>query len=210
MVEAVERAFERLSRGLARWPDPHQERRPDDDDYSRVTNAARYRIVGARADAWAAGLEELGLATLETDVEWAEQPQTDFRRPFMIVPEAAGALAVVVARHRLGDRDDAGVTLGAGRPAVPIAFFPDCGCDACDWGSEDAIELVDQYLRAIVTGRYRRLSKGNEVIAVVGESRSSSNVDWRRAEAVLARPEGWSEIAGTTWLPPTTDPPRTP
>lgn len=210
VVEAVERAFERLSRDFAGWPDPRPDRRPDDSEYSRVTNAARYRLVGARAEAWAAALEELGLATLESRVDWTEPPRTDFRRSFMIVPEAAGALPVVVARDRLGDCDDAGLMLGAGRPTVQIAFIPDCGCDACDSGSQDLIDVVDQYFHAIVTGRYRRLSKGDQVITVVEESRSSSNIDWRRADAVLARPRGWAEITGTTWLPSKADTPRKP
>ena len=200
LIEAVERAFERSSGDLPSWLDPHPDRQPDDSEYSRVTNAERYRIVGARADAWAAAVIQLGLAVTHDRVDWAEPPQTDFRRPFIIVPNVVAALPVVIARHRLGDCDDAGLTLGLGSPALPVAFLPDCGCDACDSGSQDLIDVVDQYFHAIITGRYRRLSKGDQVIEVVGNNRSSSNIGWRRADAVLAHPEDWADLTGTSWL----------
>jgi hypothetical protein len=200
LIEAGERAFERSSGHLPSWLDPHPDRQPDDSEYSRVTNAERYRIVGARADAWADAVVQLGLAVTHDLVEWAEPPQTDFRRPFLVVPKAVAALPVVIARHRLGDCDDAGLTLGLGSPALPVGFLPDCGCDACDSGSQDLIDVVDQYFHAIITGRYRRLWQGDKVIEVVGERRSSSNIGWRRADAVLAHPEDWADLTGTSWL----------
>jgi hypothetical protein len=202
LFELVERVFERQSLGLDSWPDPHPDRQPAEGEYSRVTNAERYRIIGTRADAWAAAAVQLGLAVSLDHVEWADPPQTDFRRPFMVAPTAVGALAVVIARSRLGDCDDAGLTLGAGSPAVAIDFFPDCGCDACDSGSQDLLDAVDLCFHAIVTGRYRRLSKGDQVITVIGEIRSLRNIDRRRADAVLAHPKGWTEITGTSWLAP--------
>ena len=104
----------------------------------------------------------------------------------------------------------AGLTLGAGSPAVAVEFFPDCGCDACDSGSHDMLDVVDRYFHAIVTGRYRRLSKGDQVISIVGESRSSSNIDRRRTDAVLAQPKDWVEITGTSWLTPTAGAPLAP
>jgi hypothetical protein len=202
LIEAVEVAFERLSFDLTRWPDPHPDRNPDDSEYERVTNAERYRIVGARAEAWAVAVAQLGLADSQGRVEWVEPPQTDFRRPVMIVPNAVGALPVVIARHRLGDCDDAGLTLGVGSPALPIMFLPDCGCDACDSGSQDLIDVVDEYFHAIVTGKFRRLSKGDRVITIVGDRRSCSNINRRRTDAVLKHPENWDDITGTSWLTP--------
>lgn len=202
LFELVERVFEHLSSGLDSWPDPHPERQPDESEYLRVTNPERYRIIGTRADAWAAAAVQLGLAVALDQVEWADPPQTHLRRPFMVAPTAVGGLPLVIARSRLGDCDDAGLTLGAGSPAVAIDFFPDCGCDACDSGSQDLLDAVDRYFHAIVTGQYRRLSKGDQVITVIGDSRSSRNIDRRRTDAVLAHPKGWTEIAGTSWLPP--------
>ena len=200
LIELVEREFARLSRGFDSWPDPHPDRRPADNEYSRVTDARRYRIVGARADSWVAAAVQLDLAFIDDRVEWADTPPTHLRRPYVAVPKAIGALPLVIARHQLGDCDDAGLTLGAGTPAIVIDFVPDCGCDACDSGSDDLLEVVDRSLRAVITGRYRRLSKGDQVITVVGNSRSSSNIDRRRADAVLADPKGWTELSGTSWL----------
>lgn len=203
LLEMVEREFARLSRGLGGWPDPHPDRRPHDSEYSRVTDAKRYRIVGARADAWAAAAVGLGLAVTDDRVEWADAPPTHLGRSYVLAPTAVGALPLVIARHHLGDCDDAGLTLGAGSPATVIDVVPDCGCDACDSGSGDLIEVVDRSFAAVVTGRYRRLSKRDQVITLVGDSRSSSNIDRRRADAVLARPQGWAELTGTSWLIPT-------
>lgn len=43
---------------LPTWPDPHHGgAAPRDDEYSRLTDPGRYRIVHARARAWAAVLE---------------------------------------------------------------------------------------------------------------------------------------------------------
>ena len=61
---------------------------------------------------------------------------------YVLAPTAVGALPLVIARHHLGDCDDAGLTLGAGSPAIVIDVVPDCGCDACDSGSADLVEVV--------------------------------------------------------------------
>ncbi|MCY3863114.1 MAG: DUF6226 family protein [bacterium] len=47
---------------------------------------------------------------------------------------------------------DAGVSLGVGDPAVLVLAAPDCGCDACDSGSQDAL---DEYMLSVVTGSER-------------------------------------------------------
>lgn len=204
VFEAVERAFGRTAADLAPWPDPHPDRHPSDDEYSRVTAAGRYRIIGARADAWAEALIELGLGSHGGPVEWIRPPRTDLSRVVTIVPNVESALTVVIARSRLGDADDAddaGLTLGAGWPADVVDWLPDCGCDACDSGSQNEIDAVDQYLHAIVTGRFRRLRQGDRVITVVGESWSASNIGWRRVDRVLADPRGWEEISGASWIP---------
>ena len=58
----VESAFAVTGRGLARWPDPHPDRSPLEEEYSRVSDPAKWRLVGARADAWCRALVETGLA----------------------------------------------------------------------------------------------------------------------------------------------------
>jgi len=50
---------------------------------------------------------------------------------------------------------DAGVSLGVGDPAVLVLAAPDCGCDACDSGSQDALDELDEYMLSVVTGSER-------------------------------------------------------
>jgi hypothetical protein len=118
LLEAVDAAFEITGRGLASWPDPHPDRSPLDEEYSRVVDPYKWRIVGARADAWLAAAAQLGLAALQphAQVQWAARPSTAISRTDRAVPHAAGALPLVVARSRVGDVDDAGVTSASAIP----------------------------------------------------------------------------------------------
>ena len=49
-----------------------------DEEYSRLSDPARWRIVGARADAWMFALNAAGLAELERNapVRWEASPRT--------------------------------------------------------------------------------------------------------------------------------------
>lgn len=191
MVE-VEAAFTRTSAGLLRWDDPHPppDRIVADEEYERVTNPGKWRIVGARADAWIDALVDLGLATVEhgADLRWVESPTSAFTRADLVRPTAEGAVPLVVCRGRIEDVPDAGVTLGVGDPAVRIAFIPDCGCDACDSGSQNEIDHLDKYIRPVVTGEFRHLRRGRQSITVLEDGRmQGSNI--RPAES-NARPDG--------------------
>ena len=203
---SVDGAFEVAGRGLPPWPDPHPHRSPLDEEYSRVTDAQKWRIIGARADAWVIVLVEAGLATVErrTEVAWRVAPTTVISRTDRVMPRAAGALPLVIARSRLAEIADAGVTLGVGDPALCVAWFPHCGCDACDSGSQDVLNDLDAHLLGIVTGAFRRLSSGRSEITMVGDGRRSASdlppgIDRAR---ILADPIGWDEVSGPSWLPP--------
>jgi len=204
MLAAVEAAFQRTGRGLAGWPDPHEGRAPGDAEYSRVTDPGKWRIVGARAQAWIHALVESGLAEVhaETAVRWTETPGTVISRADHLLPRAAGALPLVVARIKIYYVEDAGFTLGVGEPTVVVVWIPHCGCDACDSGSQGELDELDDYMVAIVTGRFRRLSAGNQAITVIGEGRrSTSGVQHHRdADRILEDPTGWRELSGTSWL----------
>lgn len=181
LIDAVEAAFVRTSAGLEHWDDPHPppDRVVAEEQYSRVTNPSRWRIVGARTDAWIDALVELGLATLERDADprWAESPPAAVTRIDVVTPRVVGGLPLVLCRSRIEDVMDAGVTLGAGDPAVPVAFLPDCGCDACDSGSQDVIDLLDSCLRPVVSGEFRYLRRGRQSIMVLEDgSREGHNV----------------------------------
>ncbi|MBL7500768.1 hypothetical protein I6A84_44495 [Frankia sp. CNm7] len=204
LLAAVDARFAQTSRGLSPWPDPHPDRSPVDEEYSRLTNPGRYRILGARIEAWFAALADAGLARVErnADARWERVPGTRITRTDRAVPHAAGALPLVVARSRLGDVPDAGITLGVGDPASCLALVPDCGCDACDTGSDDELENLDRHILPVVTGTFRRLTAGDRVITVTADGWSAANLPRGDAvAAVLADPTGWDEVSGPSWLP---------
>lgn len=202
LLERVDVAFERTSEGLRAWPDPHPDRSASDDEYSRVTDPAKWRIVGARADAWVDALVGAGLASIPTDpaVDWAEPPGTAITRTTFVTPYAPDALPLVVARSRIESVDDAGVTLGVGAPAALLVWVPDCGCDACDSGSQDALDELDEYIAAVVSGEFRRLRRGDRSVTLLGHRRQATNLDRHGVAAVLADPAGWHELSGTSWF----------
>ena len=107
-----------------------------------VTDAAKWRILAARTDAWLTALVDAGLATVVPDAtpRWTTQPRPLIDRAERVIPVAPGALELVVAHARIGDVADAGVVLGVGNPAECVAWIPDCGCDACDSGSANELE----------------------------------------------------------------------
>ena len=207
---AVESAFGQTSRGLARWPDPHPDHSAvPDESYSRCTNPAKWRILAARTDAWLIALVEADLATVERDatVTWTSQPGPVISHSERALPVAAGALELVVAHSRIDDVDDAGLVLGVGNPAECVDWFPDCGCDACDSGSQNELDHLDNHLRSVVTGSFRRLSEGDRVITALGADewsasgfRAGARRIGRQVEDVLANPDGWHELTGPSWL----------
>ena len=184
LLTAVELAFEITGRGLRPWPDPHPDRSPLAEQYSRLLDPAKWRIIGARSDAWSKALTDNGVAVIERDVsvDWQDPPGPAITRTDRIVPVAAGALPIVVARSRLDDIDDAGVVLGVGHPSVLVALFPDCGCDACDSGSQDELDHLDRHMLGIVAGRFRRLTRRGRQITTIDADGSSGSGKFGRGE----------------------------
>jgi hypothetical protein len=138
---AVDAAFVVTSRGLRRWDDPHAGEMPSDDEYSRCLDPAKWRIIGARADAWVDALVRLRYATVEHGASVGSRASgfPAVTRTDVVHPRATGPLSLAVGRSRIEDVDDSGVELGAVRDGVlvdVVSFLPDCGCDACDRGSQ--------------------------------------------------------------------------
>jgi hypothetical protein len=204
LLVAVDAAFARASRDLAPWSNPHPDRAPLEEEYSRLSRPARWRIVGARAEAWLTALIEMGLAGIELDapVRWRDTPSPQLSRVDRVDPLAIGALPMIVARSRAGEVDDAGIVLGAGDPSTCLGWFPSCGCDACDSGSQDELDNLDRHLLAVVAGTFRHLSDGRRNITVLDEHGWSASGPFRRGEvdAILHEPSGWSELVGASWL----------
>ena len=66
------------------------------------------------------------------------------------------------------------------RPDV-LELVPDCACDACDSGSQIALDVLDEYVICVVTGTYRKLWRGGREITVYSKDRMSwSGFDKRR------------------------------
>ena len=221
LVGEVDGRFDPAARGLAAWPDPNPERNPPDEAYSRLSDPGKWSIVGVRADAWIDALGGLGLAVVD-DVAWARDDGPVVRSARRLVPVADGAIPLVIARTAIwGDDADIrgeGVLLGVGEPAVALERVPDCGCDACDSGSQDALDGLDDEVLAVVTGVFRHLVRpGRHRVFPVGRlveqsitvrrgGYSASNLPrrhgWVDIRRVLADPTGWVETSGASWLTP--------
>ena len=151
----VASSYEQL--GLPTWVDPHPAMAsPRDEEYSPLTDAARYRIVHARARAWA--------TTLAVRIEVLEPaPATDadagpFDRGVRLVPRDSDALPLLLLERDVPTQPDQGtlavLTITVARPDIVVETQPDCGCDACDSGSSDLLEAVDAPIRHVVGGPF--------------------------------------------------------
>lgn len=131
---------------LPSWPDPHDAQMPADEEYSRVTNGQRYAIVVERARAWTtACVEVLGAQVSPI----GPTPGDDHSRDGWTItsprPQTT-ALHVAVFEYELPV-----VSLGCG-DAREVERWPDCGCDACDSGSDDLLECIDNWFTSALTG----------------------------------------------------------
>jgi hypothetical protein len=204
LQHAVDAAFATTSTGLDPWPDPHPDRSPFDEEYSRVLDPRKWRIVPARAEAWCEALVQLGLATLERDVSvrWATDRDHRYARIDRLSPRLASGIPVAVAYLGFEGVDINGVTIAAGEPAIEVGAVPPCGCDACDSGSQEALDLVDEFMSVVVSGRFRHLSDGERTIAVNRMNGWGAAGEFADEEIgdVLAHPIGWHEVSGRSWL----------
>ena len=152
-------SYERLD--LPAWPDPHPGMTsPQDEEYSRLTDPGRYRIVHARARAWAAVLEEaLGARSEGLEPAHAAAASSEpFDRVIRLVPRHPDALPLLLLERDVPTHPDQGtlavLTIAVARPDIVVERQPDCGCDACDSGSSDLLEAVDAAVRRIVGGPF--------------------------------------------------------
>ncbi|MEM9609195.1 MAG: DUF6226 family protein [Actinomycetota bacterium] len=223
LLAAVDRRFDPGALGLAGWDDPDPDRNPPDEAYSRLTDPGKWAIVGVRADAWVDALVGSGVAEVEgLDPSWGAGFGPFVTSARRVVPAVARALPLVVARIALWDAgevvvEDGGILLGVGEPAVPLGPFPDCGCDACDSGSADALEELDTHVLSVVTGVFRHLARperrrvfpgwrpvAQSITVIERDGWSASNFPGRKgreeAKRILADPVGWDETSGSSWL----------
>ncbi len=206
LLRAVDEAFAAAPLGHVSWADPNPERTPNEEAYSRVTDPGRYQILLGRLDGWVKALEQLGAARVERDVsaEWAERVGGRPWRADRVVPLRDGTLPIIVGRQSYEDVLDTGVVLGCGDPVIEIERFPDCGCDACDSGSQDLLDHLDRYLLSIVTGQFRLLHRRSQIVVTLADGRSGARglPERLNMKDVLADSTGFQEHTGPAWLPP--------
>jgi Family of unknown function (DUF6226) len=128
------------------WPSPRAPMEaPGDDEYERVSDPERYAVVHLRAAAWADALlsaeDVTGAADGDATVLRSSRPGT---APLTLrtrhVPTLGG----------FGDLPMLDVCLGD--PPISLLTAPDCGCDACDWGSASLLDAIDDAIGAAVGG----------------------------------------------------------
>lgn len=151
-------SYDRL--GMPSWPDPHPGMAsPDEQEYSRVSEPERYRIVHARARVW---VESLG-AVLGIEVEPLAPASLDenghlgrFDRGVRLASSRPGTLPLLLleqdVRLPTAAASLAVLHISVVRPAVVLQMLPVCGCDACDCGSDDLLDAIDETIGNVVGG----------------------------------------------------------
>ena len=158
LLRAVRVAFTAAGGDDLSWRDPHPDRRVGDDEYSRVSDPGKYRVVTTRTASWITALTETGLAVADplpdARAPW-RTPTSSLADPAVATwlrPEATGAVPLLLCLNRVGTAEHDYLLVGAGEPAVEVDVVPDCGCDACDSGSADLLEALDQRVLDVVAG----------------------------------------------------------
>lgn len=194
VLRAVESAWAARPECAVSWPAPHPDRAPLDEEYSRVTDPERYLVVGARVQAWVEALTGLGLARRSGGPEGA----------LRLVPVVDGALVLDVDVRSMDGVPGTVVDLLVGDPAVVVGSQPDCGCDACDDGSESLLEAVDEMFVGILGGGFVLIDSKRSTIIATADGWSASG-DTGDTEAVIAgarrgeRRRGRRTLVGAAW-----------
>lgn len=155
--DAVARAYDRLD--APAWEDPHTDGRASlEEEYERVTDPARYGIIPLRARLWREALVVAGATATPVEVDPEVQaepygPGTVDRALRLDPPPATqGALPILLLET---DVPSGGgilpvVRFALGTPADMWASHPDCGCDACDDGSANLLEAIDDSMARLL------------------------------------------------------------
>lgn len=195
LTAAVDDAFVATSVGLSPWPAPRGIwDEPREEEYSRCRDPGKFRLIGARADAWVQAFVELGLA--ESQV--AEVP-----RGTTLTPVREGALMLRFVKAPIDDVPEAAVSLAVGRASLEVVSLPECGCDACDEGSDRELEELDEKIINVVTGGFAHVAgPGGEAMTNLDGCEATGDVPMEAwlADAVAGRtPRGTVVTRGLPW-----------
>lgn len=153
-------SYDRLA--IPSWPNPHPGMTsPREEEYSRVTEPERYRIVHARARVWVdtlSGLPGVEVDTLAPASVDDEGHLGRSERGVRLTSPRAGTLPLLLLESdvRLPGLEGSLAVLHISivRPDVAIEMLPDCGCDACDSGSSDLLSATDEAIGHLVGGPF--------------------------------------------------------
>jgi hypothetical protein len=137
------------------WPDPHLDGRDSyREEYARLSRPERYHIVHERADAWAAALGSVAGVVVERLPSAQLQTGGPVRheRGWLAASTRPGTLPLLLLLRGVGAAPLAVLDIGVARRDVLLETLPDCGCDACDRGSDDLLAAVDRTVRTVVGG----------------------------------------------------------
>jgi hypothetical protein len=207
LVAQVDQAFEVSSADTPGWPDPHPDRDPAEDEYSRCLDPGKYRILDARVAAWARVLTPR-LATVEEVPAgpWIDAPRRPdaYQRVRTFVPSNKDGLTLVLANTVVGGKPF-GLDIGVTRQQRQTAFVdtvPDCGCDACDSGSADLLATLDGWVLTVARGgvvhaRSERARVTRTVDGWRGTGRDDRMFAWLDDSSLV--PDGVERWVGTPW-----------
>jgi len=208
LLAVVAREYATMPAASRSWPDPHPDRLPaPKEEYSRVTVPERYQVVGARADAWERALVGLGLASVEPADAPADWNVPRDATATCLTPVADGALPLIVVRGSFENTPQTVITLGVGGDEpVYVGIQPDCGCDACDNGSDDLLEAIDdEYLSVIAQSFVQITGHGWSAHTTYGGWSGIGKVPRNLDELVAAAREGRATeervLIGAPWIP---------
>lgn len=204
LLPAVDEVFAGLSGDLADWPHPHPGgASPAEDEYSRVTHPKRYRLLTVRADAWVEAIVAAGVGVAEgldpAEVNWQGEQHLPVTRVTVLrgVPGTQPVFVGILAQGTF-------VQVGVGDPVEVLDRQPHCGCDACDSGSADLLETVDNAFILALSGGVHVVREGNRVVRRSLDGWGSTGVDHPEAEQWLADAADGRRtvgvVAGDPWL----------
>lgn len=180
LLLAVQDVFTASGGDRLAWPDPHPDRQVGDDEYSRVSDPGKYRIVAVRTTAWITALTRSGLATTahvaDTRASWRTPPSSlaDSAVGTWLRPRAADAVPLLLCLNTGGSTKHDYLLVGAGAPAVEVDLVPDCGCDACDSGSDGLLEAIDRSVLQVVTGQLTHITLPHGTLCGFGDGWSAA------------------------------------
>jgi hypothetical protein len=164
LLPAVAAHYARAS--MPAWSPP----RPADveaqpEEYERVTDPQRYRVVHARARAWVAALAGqpgIRVAPLGADELTGTRRTGPMDRGVRVTCDRPGTLPLLFCERDATTSDDGRaivpiLQICLARPDLELEIQPDCGCDACDFGSANLLDAVDDAVTEVLRGPFALL-----------------------------------------------------